>query len=77
MSVVCAQTKVGAELTSDEALSDTAVDNDNKFLSVSNVYRSGRPGELGCSVESLSLDESWPDSERSSTTELVSVLFEF
>jgi len=46
---------------------DTA--DDDKFLSGSNVYRHGKPGELGYSVESLSLDESWPDSEQTSTVE--------
>jgi len=51
----------------DEALFDTS--EDRKFLSGSNVYRRGQPGELGCSVESLSLCESWPDSERPSTVE--------
>ena len=48
-------------------LFDTA--DNNKFLSGSNVYRRGQTGELGCSLESLSLDESWPDSEQTSVTE--------
>jgi len=54
-------------MTSDEALLDKTAD--SKFLRGSNVYIRGRPGELGCSVESSSLDESWPDSERTSTVE--------
>ena len=51
----------------DEALFDTS--EDRKFLSGSNVYRRGQAGELRCSVESLSFNESWPDSERPSTVE--------
>ena len=54
-------------MTDDKELVHTS--DDVRFLSGSNVYRHGRPGELGCSVESLSLDESWPDSEQASTIE--------
>jgi len=61
------QTKVGAEMINDEASCNTV--EDNRFLSGSNVYRHSRPGELDYSVESSSLDESWPDSERNSTLE--------
>jgi len=61
------QTKVGTEMTDDEPLHDTA--DESMFLSGSNVYLRGRPGELGGSMESSSLDESWPDSERNSTVE--------
>jgi len=48
-----------------------ATTEDEAFANGSNVYRSSRPGELGCSVDSLSFSESWPDSERPSTVELV------
>jgi len=54
-------------MTNDGELHNTA--EENGFLSGSNVYRHSRPGELGCSAESSSLDESWPDSERNSTIE--------
>jgi len=54
----------------DETSLHRAVSADNEqFMSGSNVYRRNQPGELGNSMESLSLDESWPDSERSSITE--------
>jgi len=54
----------------DETSFHRAADDDNdQFMNGSNVYRRDRPGELGYSVESLSLDESWPDSERSTTVE--------
>jgi len=55
------------EVTSDEA--SCLADEDAKFCSSSNVYLRGRPGALGDSVESSTLDESWPDSERPSTVE--------
>jgi len=54
-------------MTDDETSFHTT--DDKKFVSGSNVYRHGRPGELDFSVESLNLDESWPDSERPSTVE--------
>ena len=60
--------KVGTVLSKDEAVCVSSAE-DEEFLSSSHVVRRGRPGELGCSVESSSLDESWPDSERSSTVE--------
>jgi len=58
---------VGAEKTDDKSSYDRS--EENRFLTSSNVYRHSRPGELGCSMESSSLDESWPDSERNSTLE--------
>jgi len=54
-------------MTNDDASCNVA--EENKFLSGSNVYRHSQLGDLGCSMESSSLDESWPDSERNSTLE--------